>query len=175
MALTKEKIANWIRSNISNDPTRYEYICSDVTVTNFKQIDNQLEVEYSFWDDCSFDNSIKDNFLFDVYSGKDYGVNFPKNFVLLSFKDVYTWPTASECEQLTENLSDVDEEILDEKNYTWDDPETAQFIEVYISDLDKESMAEMLIEEYNADKGLPSFIPACLVPHFQKILADYSK
>ena len=66
MSLSNEKIAEWIGDNISNDPTRYDFICSSVSVHGFKQNDNILEVEYSFWDDCHFDSSNQDNFLFDI-------------------------------------------------------------------------------------------------------------
>ena len=173
MSLSNEKIAEWIGDNISNDPTRYDFICSNVTVHSFKQIDNILEVEYSFWDDCHFDSSNQENFLFEINIGKEYGVNFPKHLDHISCKDIYKWPTASDCEQLKSNFTDVEEEIAEIRNLTWNDYETEQFIDVYFADIDKASMAEMLINEYNAKESIPSFIPTRLIPYFQKIISDY--
>ncbi len=173
MSLSKEKISRWIVGNISDDPMRHELICSDITVHSFKQIDNLLEVEYSFWDDLHYDSTNQDNFLFDINLGKNYGVNFPKSFDHISCKDVYQWQSASDCEELNSNLNEVQEEVADIKNFTWDDPETEQFIDYYFADIDKDSLAEMLINEYNAKESLPSFIPIRLIPHFKKLVSEY--
>jgi hypothetical protein len=170
MSLSKEKISKWIESNISNDSYKHEIICSEVTVHAFKQIDNKLEVEYSFWDDLHFDASNQENFLFDISIGENYGVNFPKNFDYVLCKDIYNWPNASDCEQLKSNLINIDEKITDIKKFSWDDSETQKFIDIYFNAIDKVSMTEMLINEYEAKKSMPSFIPKCLLPFFQKMV-----
>lgn len=175
MSLSKEKLAKWIYDNMVNDPFKYEYICSKVTVHDFKQLDNRLEVEYSFWDDLHSDSTNQNNFLFDIFLGKEYGVNFPRNFDLIKCKDTYIWPSSEDCEELRENLSDINEEIADIVSYSWDDKETHELIELYISDVDKKSFVEMLVNEYKANVSFPTFIPKCLIPHFEIILSEYNQ
>ena len=51
MSLTKEKIADWIYQMYQDDYFRFEYVSSGIEVTNFEQNENQLIVDYEFWDD----------------------------------------------------------------------------------------------------------------------------
>ena len=55
--------------------------------------------------------------------------------------------------------------------YDWGDPLLDEWIETFMSQLDKESMADMLIEQYDAKNGLPTFIPNILVPYFQEMVS----
>ena len=51
MSLTNEKIADWIYKNYKDDYFRFEQISSGIEVTSFTQNENQLIVNYEFWND----------------------------------------------------------------------------------------------------------------------------
>lgn len=168
MTLTKEQIAKWIEDRFANDYFRFDLICSPIEIINFKQESNVLEVEYEFWDDGHAYETQQD-VIFDIEIGKEYGVNFPAQMQLVKFKDRYTWPSEEECLNLTENFSDdmIDNDIT---YIEWGDPRIEDMVEHYLSMVDKESMKAMLLEKYDADNGLPDFIPERLKAPFKAII-----
>lgn len=170
MSLSKEAIAECIEQNIADDYHRFDYICSEVTVINFEQFENSLIVEYSFWDDghATGDQSY---YLFDL--DNEYGVNFPASMQHIKIKAKLTWESSAELESLNANFYEEDIDPVDITIYYWGDPEIDEWIEHYLQN-DPEHLALMLIEHYHADTKMPEFIPACLIPYFQKIVAEYS-
>jgi hypothetical protein len=177
MRLNKEKIAEWISQRYADDYFKFYLVshCADIEVESYQQEDAELTVVYNYWDDGQYASDCQDYFLFDIKVASNYGVNFPKVFQLVRCTDKYGWSTSEECLALSENLIDLEEVDVEIEMYHWGDPEVEQFIAHYVSDLYLEKeFAEMLIEAYDAKNGLPSFIPDCLVPHFEKIVSEYS-
>ena len=168
MSLTKEKIARWIENRFANDYFRFDLICSPVEIIHFNQNENVLEVEYEFWDD-GHGTETEQDCLFKVEIGKEYGVNFPAQMQLVNFKDRYTWPTTIDCLNLNENFSD-DMLDMDITYIEWGDPRIEDWVELYFSIMDKESMKAMLLEKYDAANGLPDFIPERLKAPFKELI-----
>ena len=176
MSLSKEAIADWIQQRYADDYFKFDLICSEVTVESYQQEGSCLTVVYAFWDDGHSVPDCQDYFLFDLEVASKYEVNFPRGLQLVRCTDKYGWSSLEECQELSQNLIEIEEADVDVEFYKWGAPEVEKFIEGYVDylGLDKELMAEMLIEAYGAKNGLPSFIPQCLVPHFEKIVAEYS-
>ncbi len=170
MSLTKERIANWLEQQMANDYFRFDLICSNITVIDFDLDGSSLRVDYTFWDDGRSISDNQQNFLFDITLGHEYGVNFPAQMQLAHFIDKFHWRSALECQELSAQPFQVDNELSDCDYYDWGDPLLDEWVDTYMDQLDKESMADMLIEQYHANNGLPSFIPNILVPYFQEMV-----
>ena len=171
MSLNKERIASWLEQQFADDYFRFDLICSNISVIDFEQDGCSLRVEYTFWDDGHSISDNQQNFLFDINLADEYGVNFPAQMQLAHFIDKFHWRSALECEELSAEPFKIDNELTDVDYYDWGDPLLDEWIETFMSQLDKESMADMLIEQYDAKNGLPTFIPNILVPYFQEMVS----
>jgi hypothetical protein len=170
MSLSKSKISNWIEQRFADDYFRFDLICSEVTVLSYEQDGSSLRVDYKFWDDGHSISDNQQNFLFNIKLADEYGVNFPAQMQLVHFIDKFYWQSALECEELSVEPFQSDNELTDVDYYDWGDPLLDKWIKIYIDKIDKESMADMLIEQYDAKNGLPTFIPNILVPYFQEMV-----
>ena len=168
----KSKLASWIEALWANDQFRYELMSTPVVVHHAILVDDRtLEIKFEFWDDEHHVSDAQENFLFDIEDGHEYGVNFPTHLLHLVQTWRYQWKTAADREALCNNL--IAEEFIDQDiaNCDWDDPKIPDdLVGAYINGIDAESMSLMLIEKYDAAKGLPSFIPERLTPQFFRIL-----
>lgn len=170
MSLSNEKIAEWIYQRYQDDYFRFEYVSSGIEVTNFEQNENQLIVDYEFWDDGHANKGAPEFFLFDIELCEEYDVYFPSNLQLIRIKGTFKWQTKSECEILSDNLVEEFEDVLDVTCYKWGDPEIDMFISDYV-EAEKDNLKDLLIEHYDvANKGCPEFIPEGLRPHFMKVI-----
>ncbi len=176
MSLDKQKIARLIEKKWGDDYFRYELISTSVEVINVVQMENILKVTYTFWDDYHHVSDDPGNFLFDLDLGKEYGVNFPAGLHFCRAEGVLAWNTKLDCDNLSSDL--VSEEVVevDTSYEDWDSQHISDsLIEDFISRVDKESMVDMLKNEYQAEFTLPDFIPERLRPYFQKMLRDEIK
>jgi hypothetical protein len=171
MSLTKESIENWIdRTVIGEDYYRDEWKSSRTEVLNFVQEDNVLTVEYQFFDDGKAVGE-QQAYLFDIDWCQEYDVYFPAYIQRVSITEKFTWPTANDLLNLSRNLVEQDMLENDTEIFDWGAPEIEPRIEDYLSQMDKEAMKAMLIENYCADKVMPDVIPECLRPIFQGIIS----
>jgi hypothetical protein len=176
MALDKQKLAKLIQKEWADDYFRFELISTPIEVVEVAQTENTLKVTYTFWDDYHHVTDDPNNFLFDLDLGNEYGVNFPSGLNFCKVEGLLTWNTKLDCDNLSSDL--VSEEVIEvDTNYEdWDSQLISDsLIEDFISRVDKDSMVEMLKNEYQAEISLPNFIPERLRPYFQKMLDDEIK
>ena len=77
MSLTNEKIADWIYQRYQDDYFRFDLVSLGIEVTNFIQNENQLIVDYEFWNDGHANQGAPEYFLFDIELCDEYDVYFP--------------------------------------------------------------------------------------------------
>jgi hypothetical protein len=172
MSLSKEKIADWIYQRYQDDYFRFEHISSGIEVTNFIQNEDQIIVDYQFWDDGHANKDAPEYFLFDIELCDEYDVYFPSTIQHAKIIGTFKWQTKADCENLSENLLEEFEDVLDVITYKWGDPEIDMFISEYI-EVEKENLKDLLIDHYDVVKnGFPEFIPEALRPYFLKVIND---
>ena len=172
MSLTNEKIADWIYKNYKDDYFRFEQISSGIEVTSFTQNENQLIVNYEFWNDGHANKGAPEFFLFDIELCDEYDVYFPSTMEYVKIVGTFKWQTKTECENLSENLLEEFEDVIDDITYKWGDPEIDMFISDYI-EAEKDNLKDLLIEHFDVAKnGFPEFIPDVLKPYFMKVIND---
>jgi hypothetical protein len=170
MSLTNEKIADWIEQRYQDDYFRFEQISSEIYVTNFEQKENQLIVDYEFWDDGHANKDSPEYFLFDIDISKEYDVYFPSTIQFIKIKGTFAWKTKDECENLGAHLIEEFEDVISVNCYKWGDPEIDMFINEFI-EADKAGLKDLLVNHYDAvNKGFPDFIHEVLRPHFMKVI-----
>lgn len=170
MNLTNEKIADFIQKLYQDDYFRFDHISSRIEVASFIQNENQLIVDFEFWDDGHANEGAPEYFLFDIEACDEYGVYFPSSIQLVKIKGTFKWQTKSDCENLNENLIEEFEDVIDVICYKWGDPEIEMFISEYV-EADKEGLKDILVNHYDViNKGYPNFIHQALRPHFMKII-----
>ena len=172
MILTKEKIADWIYKRYQDDYFRFEDASSGIEVTHFIQNENQLIVDYEFWNDGHANKSAPEFFLFDIELCDEYDVYFPSTIEYIKIVGTFKWQTKTDCENLSENLLDEFEDVIDDIVYKWGDPEIDMFISDYI-EAEKDNLKDLLIDHFDVvTNGFPEFIPEALRPYFMKVIND---
>lgn len=172
MSLTNEKIADWIYQRYQDDYHRFDLVSLGIEVTNFKQNENQLIVDYEFWNDGHANKGAPEFFLFDIELCDKYDVYFPSTMEYVKIVGTFKWQTKTECENLSENLLEEFEDVIDDITYKWGDPEIEMFIIDYI-EAEKSNLKDLLIEHFDiAKNGFPEFIPDVLKPYFMKVIND---
>lgn len=172
MSLTNEKIADWIYQRYQDDYHRFDLVSLGIEVTNFKQNENQLIVDYEFWNDGHANKGAPEFFLFDIELCDEYDVYFPSTMEYVKIVGTFKWQTKAECENLSENLLEEFEDVIDDITYKWGDPEIDMFISDYI-EAEKDNLKDLLIEHFDVAKnGFPEFIPDVLKPYFMKVIND---
>lgn len=172
MSLTNEKIADWIYQRYQDDYHRFDLVSLGIEVTNFKQNENQLIVDYEFWNDGHANKGAPEFFLFDIELCDKYDVYFPSTMEYVKIVGTFKWQTKNECENLSENLLEEFENVIDDITYKWGDPEIEMFISDYI-EAEKSNLKDLLIEHFDiAKNGFPEFIPDVLKPYFMKVIND---
>ncbi len=155
-----KRIGSWIHNQWSIDPDRFAVVISDFTVLELTIEDNGFLVKYQFWGDESRVNDSPQCFLFeDQQSRVDYDIYIPSNLQLCTFLTRFTWRDSQGFANLSD---DYDEESIDPHVdcIAWDDPRMdSDLISMYIFNSDEQNLARLLINEYQADKKLPEFIP----------------
>jgi len=170
MSLTNEKIADWIEQRYQDDYFRFEHISSGIEVTNFIQSENQLIVDYEFWNDGHANKGAPEYFLFDIELCDEYDVYFPSTIEYVKIVGTFKWQTKTECENLSENLLEEFEDVIDDIVYKWGDPEIDMFISDYI-EIEKDNLRDLLVDHYDViNNGFPDFIPDALKPYFMKVI-----
>ena len=172
MSLTNEKIADWIYQRYQDDYHRFDLVSLGIEVTNFKQNENQLIVDYEFWNDGHANKGAPEFFLFNIELCDEYDVYFPSTMEYVKIVGTFKWQTKTECENLSENLLEEFEDVIDDITYKWGDPEIDMFISDYI-EAEKEKLKDLGIEHFDVAKnGFPEFIPDVLKPYFMKVIND---
>lgn len=172
MILTKEKIADWIYKRYQDDYFRFEDASSGIEVTHFIQNENQLIVDYEFWNDGHANKGAPEFFLFDIELCDEYDVYFPSTIEYIKIVGTFKWQTKTDCENLSENLLDEFEDVIDDIVYKWGDPEIDMFISDYI-EAEKDNLKDLLIDHFDVvTNGFPEFIPEALRPYFMKVIND---
>ena len=172
MSLTNEKIADWIYKRYQDDYFRFEYASSGIEVTHFIQNENQLIVDYEFWNDGHANKGAPEYFLFDIELCDEYDVYFPSTIEYVKIVGTFKWQTKTECENLSENLLEEFEDVIDDIVYKWGDPEIDMFISDYI-EAEKDNLKDLLIDHFDVvTNGFPEFIPEALRPYFMKVIND---
>jgi len=172
MSLTKEKIADWINKRYQDDYFRFEDASSGIEVTHFIQNENQLIVDYEFWNDGHANKGAPEFFLFDIELCDEYDVYFPSTMEYIKIVGTFKWQTKTECENLSENLLEEFEDVIDDIVYKWGDPEIDMFISDYI-EAEKDNLKDLLIDHFDVvTNGFPEFIPEALRPYFMKVIND---
>ena len=172
MILTKEKIADWIYKRYQDDYFRFEDASSGIEVTHFIQNENQLIVDYEFWNDGHANKGAPEYFLFDIELCDEYDVYFPSTLEYIKIVGTFKWQTKTECENLSENLLEEFEDVIDDIVYKWGDPEIDMFISDYI-EAEKDNLKDLLIDHFDVvTNGFPEFIPEALRPYFMKVIND---
>ena len=172
MSLTKEKIADWINKRYQDDYFRFEDASSGIEVTHFIQNENQLIVDYEFWNDGHANKGALEFFLFDIELCDEYDVYFPSTMEYIKIVGTFKWQTKTECENLSENLLEEFEDVIDDIVYKWGDPEIDMFISDYI-EAEKDNLKDLLIDHFDVvTNGFPEFIPEALRPYFMKVIND---
>jgi hypothetical protein len=170
MSLTNKKIADWIYQRYQDDYFRFEHISSGIEVTNFIQNENQLIVDYEFWNDGHANKGAPEFFLFDIELCDEYDVYFPSTIEYAKIKGTFKWQTKTDCENLSENLLEESENVIDDIVYKWGDPEIDMFISDYV-EAEKNNLKDLLVNHYDVVKnGFPDFIPQALRPYFMKVI-----
>ena len=170
MSLTKDKIADFIQKLYQDDYFRFDQISSSIHVSNFEQNDNKLTVDYDFWNDGHENMGSPEYFLFDVDLGDEYDVYFPSNLQHIKIRGSFAWKTKVECENLSTDLEEEFEDVLDVICYKWGDPEIEMFISEYV-EANKTGLKDLLVNHYDViKKGFPGFIHEVLRPHFMKVI-----
>jgi len=170
--LTKEKIADWIYKRYQDDYFRFEDASSGIEVTHFIQNENQLIVDYEFWNDGHANKGAPEFFLFDIELCDEYDVYFPSTIEYIKIVGTFKWQTKTDCENLSENLLDEFEDVIDDIVYKWGDPEIDMFISDYI-EAEKDNLKDLLIDHFDVvTNGFPEFIPEALRPYFMKVIND---
>jgi len=172
MSLTNEKIADWIYKRYQDDYFRFEYASSGIEVTHFIQNENQLIVDYEFWNDGHANKGAPEYFLFDIELCDEYDVYFPSTIEYVKIVGTFKWQTKTECENLSENLLEEFEDVIDDIVYKWGDPEIDMFISDYI-EAEKDNLKDLLIDHFDVvTNGFPEIIPEALRPYFMKVIND---
>ena len=172
MSLTKEKIADWINKRYQDDYFRFEDASSGIEVTHFIQNENQLIVDYEFWNDGHANKGAPEFFLFDIELCDEYDVYFPSTIEYVKIVGTFKWQTKTECENLSENLLEEFEDVIGDIVYKWGDPEIDMFISDYI-EAEKDNLKDLLIDHFDVvTNGFPEFIPEALRPYFMKVIND---
>jgi hypothetical protein len=172
MSLTKEKIADWIYKKYQDDYFRFEDASSGIEVTHFIQNENQLIVDYEFWNDGHANKGAPEFFLFDIELCDEYDVYFPSTMEYVKIVGTFKWQTKTDCENLNENLLEEFEDVIDDIVYKWGDPEIDMFISDYI-EAEKDNLKDLLIDHFDVvTNGFPEFIPEVLRPYFMKVIND---
>jgi hypothetical protein len=172
MSLTKEKIADWIYKKYQDDYFRFEDASSGIEVTHFIQNENQLIVDYEFWNDGHANKGAPEFFLFDIELCDEYDVYFPSTMEYVKIVGTFKWQTKTDCENLNENLLEEFEDVIDDIVYKWGDPEIDMFISDYI-EVEKDNLKDLLIDHFDVvTNGFPEFIPEALRPYFMKVIND---
>ena len=172
MSLTKEKIADWIYKKYQDDYFRFEDASSGIEVTHFIQNENQLIVDYEFWNDGHANKGAPEFFLFDIELCDEYDVYFPSTMEYVKIVGTFKWQTKTDCENLNENLLEEFEDVIDDIVYKWGDPEIDMFISDYI-EAEKDNLKDLLIDHFDVvTNGFPEFIPEALRPYFMKVIND---
>ena len=172
MSLTNEKIADWIYQRYQDDYHRFDLVSLGFEVTNFKQTENQLIVDYEFWNDGHANKGAPEFFLFDIELCDEYDVYFPSTMGYVKIVGTFKWQTKTECENLSENLLEEFEDVIDDITYKWGDPEIDMFINEYI-EAEKDNLKDLLIDHFDVvTNGFPEFIPEALRPYFMKVIND---
>jgi len=170
--LTKEKIADWIYKRYQDDYFRFEDASSGIEVTHFIQNENQLIVDYEFWNDGHANKGAPEYFLFDIELCDEYDVYFQSTMEYIKIVGTFKWQTKTECENLSENLLEEFEDVIDDIVYKWGDPEIDMFISDYI-EAEKDNLKDLLIDHFDVvTNGFPEFIPEALRPYFMKVIND---
>jgi hypothetical protein len=169
MNLNKEKIANWLEKMYADDYFRFDFVSGEITVNNFEIDNNKLTVEYEYWDDGHANTGEQEYFLFDLAASDEYGSNVPAYMELVKMKGNYAWNTPKDLEELNDNMTENEEDVIDLIRHKWGDSEIDEFIDHYVPRDDK-WLAMMLIEHYDARNGLPEFIPNKLRPNFETLV-----
>lgn len=167
------KLARIIEQEWESDYFRFELMSTAIEIISHQQVGNTLSVKYHFWDAQSYVTDEQNCFLFDIKN--QYGTNFPACLISCVADSELVWPDETSCSNLSENL--VSEETLnvDTTPVEWDNPKiTDELVDYFISAVDRESMAEMLINDYQANQNFPSFIPTRLKPYFVEMLNEYN-
>ena len=172
MSLTNEKIADWIYKRYQDDYFRFEYASLGIEVTHFIQNENQLIVDYELWNDGHANKGAPEYFLFDIELCDEYDVYFPSTMEYIKIVGTFKWQTKTECENLSENLLEEFEDVIDDIVYKWGDPEIDMFISDYI-EAEKDNLKDLLIDHFDVvTNGFPEFIPEALRPYFMKVIND---
>jgi len=170
MNLTNEKIADWIYQRYQDDYFRFDLVSLGIEVTNFIQNENQLIVDYEFWNDGHANKGAPEFFLFDIELCDEYDVYFPSTMEYVKIVGTFKWQTKTDCENLSEDLLEEFEDVIGDITYKWGDPEIDMFISDYI-EAEKDNLKDLLIDHFDVvNKGFPDFIHEVLRPHFMKVI-----
>lgn len=169
-----KRIGSWIHSQWSSDPDRFAVVISDFTVLELTTADNSLLVKYQFWGDESRINESPQCYLFeDLISRSKYDIFIPSNLQLCTFLTRYSWRDSQSFANFSD---DFDEESIDPHVdcITWDDSRMdSDLISMYIFSSNEQSLARLLIDEYQADKQLPEFIPLNLTSFMTSLIHSF--
>lgn len=171
-ALDKDRVGEWIQELWADDYHRFYLMSTGVDVHRVSLVDDTtLEVQYEFWDDEHHASDDQGCFLFDIDVGNEYGENFPQDMLHVLHTVRYSWESPEDRASLSKNLKEEDIVEQDLTYCDWNNPKIPDELVAYYMERSKnEYMRAMLLEKYDAAKGVPPFIPERLVPYFTKII-----